>query len=345
VLFNVRETRAITDVTHEHAHRPSPRARAAAAALIAVGTWLFTAWYVNHYFRWVQASDYTYVWLAAKAIARGADPYAFVAHASTPWVPVLLYPLPAGMLNVPLADVDLRIAAPSFVALGAGWLAYVVSRDGWWRLLIFASGAFYWNCISGQWSPLLIAAALCGPAAGIGLVTKPNFALPLLTLQRDWRGVWLAVAVAVAIGLVSLALQPAWPLRWLATVRGSPESAQYIVPGLTVWGAPALLSVLRLRNWRGRLLFAMALTPQNAFGYSQMPLLVIPRKPIEMVTACVASWLAYALVLPMLARARVHDPASASSHAFAPYVFLLYYLPALVVVFRTPQPAPQPPTL
>ena len=128
-----------------------------------------------------RAVDFT-LHVGAHAVLQGADPYSTVASRTDLWLHLLFYPLPALLIVMPLVWLPMKIAATMFLALGAAWLAYGATRDGWWRLWMFAS-AGYWSSIgSVEWTPLLMAAALAGAPAGLAVAAKPTMALPVLAM-------------------------------------------------------------------------------------------------------------------------------------------------------------------
>src|SRR6185312_6391081 len=85
-------------------------------------------------------ADFDQLWYGARALLGGRDPYAEVGPGRAfdfPWP--LYYPLPALLLVVPLAGMPLLVARAVFVALGAGVVAYALTRREWKSLLLFTS--------------------------------------------------------------------------------------------------------------------------------------------------------------------------------------------------------------
>lgn len=307
--------------------------RVVVASVVGLIAGLLTIQYLSAHFPVNQASDLTPIYVGAQAVLRGADPYA-AARAAPIWLNLLLYPLPATLVVLPLTIFSTHTAAGLVLAIGTGWLAYRVTREAWWPLLLFASGSFWWSMIAVQWTPLLMAAALAGPAVGLALAIKPTYGLALLAMQRRWRAVWLGLIVAGLVLLVSLAIQPGWPLAYYRTVTGTPIRHEYVAPAFTLLGCPLWLALLRWRNWRGRLVLGMALSPLNALAYSHLPLLLVARTRLEMLSLVVASWGGYVLSWNVIDRI-AHGPTYAMlTPPIEPIAIAFYYLPALWLVLR-----------
>jgi len=272
--------------------------------------------------------DFTYPWMAARALALGLDPYRFLAQVKL----TFFYPAPAGLIALPFAFLPVRFAASVFVGLGCGWLAIQLTREHWWPLALFASAPILQACSAAQWAPLLTAASLSAVSAGL-TIAKPNLALPLL-VYRWSRGEslrWAAIVAAI-LCFITFIISPAWPLNWLSVVRNNPASSQYRIPVLMLTGAPIALALLRWRRGDARLLFVLGCVPQNAFFYDQLPLLLIPKNRLELIAATLVSQAAlYAASL----NAPMASPEVWSRH-FEPFMLVGMYLPALISVLRRP---------
>lgn len=279
-----------------------------------------------------QASDFTYPWLAARAVAHGVDPYSDVRTHPTPHEHALFYPMPAAFVALPFAWLPVQIAGAAFVGVGCALLAFAITKRDSWRLLIFATAAAFQAAWSVQWSPLLMASALWSPALGL-IVAKPNLALPLLAYQTSRRAILYAIIGGGALLAVSLALEPAWPLHWYQTIHNAPIASQYRVPILTPWALMLLLAALRWRTRDGRLVLAMACVPQNFFFYDQLPLFLVARTRLQLFFMVIVSWLAR--MIPFFHPMRAVDNAELSVK-YIPLMMLGAYLPALVCIFERP---------
>jgi hypothetical protein len=144
-----------------------------------------------------------------------------------------------------------------------------------------------------------------------------------------------------AIGLISLAVNPTWPIEWI-------DILPHRVPGVyripvTVLGGPLLLlAVLRWRLPEARLLLIMALVPQTMLFYDQLILWLIPKTKNEYMILGSLS-----MVAPLIASLALPRGADirAVTQAYAPVIVALIYLPCLIVVLRrrvTPTPEPEP---
>lgn len=108
------------------------------------------------------ADDFTWHWLAARALIEGNNPYVVI----TPGGPYQLdapyvYPLTTAIAAVPFALwLSPLAAAATWIGVGSALLAFAVTRTGYTGLLAFASMPYIWAASSGQFSPILTAAAL-----------------------------------------------------------------------------------------------------------------------------------------------------------------------------------------
>lgn len=280
----------------------------------------------------VQANDFTYPWLGARALLQGHNPYVAVSSERTPWGLGLFYPLPAVLIAAPVAWLPAHAAGVVFMTVSFAFLALVLTRRGMWRLLVLASAPAFQACISVQWSPLLTAAALFPPALGI-VVAKPNFALPLLAFQSRRTAWYFAAIGAAALLILSFAAMPAWPTEWLHILRSNRAVGRYAIPLGTRLGCVVVLAVFRWRRPEARLLLFMACVPQLGFFYDQLVLLLVATARVELLMSVMASDIAYTLAL--LAD-NAHVGVGVSNVVGFPYMIGGVYLPALFMVLRRP---------
>jgi len=302
----------------------------AARLLVAVAAALAVALWSHHDLTVSQAvaEDFTWPWRAARALLAGLDPYVEIRPVGAfPYDAYFKYPLPAALVAMPFAWLPAEAAGALFIGLSTGLLVWALTRDGWERLPILLSGCFMSAVKSAQWTPLLAAALVLSPwTLGLGVV-KPNLGVPMFVARFSWRGLALAFALLV----LSLVVQPGWPVEWLRVLRGGLE-AHYRAPvaggsGLLAAGPLLLLALLRWRRPEARLLVALACVPQVPTFYDQLFLLLVPRTFRESAIAALLSAAAYAYLFsqPSLTHDRV-----------ATWILFTVYAPALFIVLSRP---------
>jgi hypothetical protein len=265
------------------------------------------------------ARDFTFPWRGARALLEGSDPYVVIRPVGpSPFNMWFMYPLAAAMAVVPLALLDVQIAGALFVAIGASLLAFVMARDGLGRMWLFLSAPFGLATALGQWSPLLMAAALATPLSW-ALTCKPTIGAALFLYRPSWR----SFAICSAFVLLAFAIEPRWLTEWLHT---SGTVREHFSPVARPWGAIPLLALLRWRRPEARLVAAMALVPQNLYFYDQLPLWFVARTGTSSLILTVASWVAWAGT-----RSHCPDPFFCGPQA-EPWVISLIYLPATAIV-------------
>jgi hypothetical protein len=279
----------------------------------------------------VQGADFTYPWLAARALLHGESPYA-VPTSALPFGGRIYYPITAAAVALPFAALPAWLGAVLVVGLTMGLAAFVVTRDHeWWRLLMFASGPAVLDAYSVQWGALFTFALMTPWAIGIVGSIKPHMALALAGGQRSWRALIAPIVVGLLLVLLSLVLEPGWPREWLRTLHDSPLATVFQSPLLTAWGLPIWLALVRWRDPNARLLFLLALAPQANFFYDQLPLLTVARNRREMLAYVVCTL--GVLVWPLYF-AVDRTNVITLSHAYGPLVMLGGYYPALILVLR-----------
>src|SRR5919199_1542729 len=194
---------------------------------------------VCHYFL-IQsgtANDFTWLLLGAKRLLAGANPYQG-RLAPLPYDPEarLQYPLPTVLLAIPFTVFSQPVAGALFIGVSSALLAFLLTRENWWPLLLFTAFPF-WEAVNlAQFSPLVTAAVLL-PALPLALV-KPNLALPAVAAWPNVRGLLLSAALYGARLLLSMALLPQRTLPYDQLLLWLIPSSrrQILVMSLASWG-------------------------------------------------------------------------------------------------------------
>jgi hypothetical protein len=244
----------------------------------------------------------------------GSDPYGY-----PPGPYNIPYPLPTALLALPLAWLTNYIAGGIFFGMSSGVLAWLILCYGEpWQLLIFLSWPFFYALLYAQWAPLILCLYFA-PAFLPVLLMKPQTALPLALTQLPTR---LGIGLILAIGLISLAIYPSWPLVWLGQI----STYQGIIPPLFVLplGPLMLFALLRYRERKAWLLLLTAAMPQRVL-YDQMALFLIASNRREMLILVLCSWIS----MPVLLKygGWYHLPGG-----WYLWIMLTLYLPALGIL-------------
>jgi hypothetical protein len=265
--------------------------------------------------------DFHVWWLAARVLVAGGNPYTTIDS----WTGLgFIYPLPTAIATIPLAWIPVEIAGPVFVAIECGGLAYVLTREQWWPLLMFASASMSGAVVAAQWGPLMTLAVVVPQLSWLG-VLKPNFGVAILAARPSLR----QGLVILAILATSLALRPEWPREWLAVIGASPAHfAPWRAPG----GFLLFAAWLRWRRPEARLLGVLSLMPSSPIAYDTLPLLTIARTRVELIGLCVLSC-ALSIATSGLSLSENTD---GSLRVARPSTTWLMYMPALLMVLRRP---------
>ena len=278
------------------------------------------------------ANDFPLFWWSAKALVMGLDPYRAVGPTGSllQWFTPVTYPLTGIIPIAPLTLTSVSSANLIFGGVSTAVLAFALLRDDYHRLPVFLSGSFLFAITSGQWSPLMTAAALV-PPLGFLLVAKPTTGLALFL----YRPTWIATLGCLALVVVSLAIRPSWPLEWWASAMQ--VRSEFRVPLLVPGGQLLLLALLKWKRADARLLLALAVVPQSMLPYEGVILFLITVALWEGLALAALSWVAMAI----RAQANVTS-LDAHYDLFALLIVLLMYLPALAMVLRRPNEGDTP---
>jgi hypothetical protein len=278
-------------------------------------------------------SDFDQIWLGARAVLAGRDPYAEVLQLF-PWP--LYYPLPALLLGLPFALVPLGLARVLFAGLTGGVVTWALLRyrPHAWPLLL--SGPLLFGLVRGQWAPLLVAGVLIPWLGGV-VAAKPSIGLATFA----YRPTLAALGGAVVLGILSLMVQPMWPLRWLEAIRNAPH---LVVPVREAGSIVLLTAWFRWRRAEARILGTLICIPQTPSMYELFPLALVPATLRQSVGLAICWNVFYLLTIGAQDAAPVTMATLAGhrSTIFWPQNLLLGYLPALACVL-SPLPLRQLP--
>jgi len=275
------------------------------------------------------AADFTWWWRAGDAMRHGLDPYAVINPVGPfPYNEGFLYPLTTALLSVPFSWMPMGAGQIVFAAVTTTVLAYALTHDGYWRLPVLMSLPMLTAVQSGQWVPVVVAAALI-PSLGWLASVKPTLAAAIFLRRPSW----LLALTGGMFTLATVALWPWWPRAFLAEIAARTE-ANYHVPILVMPVGPLLaLAALRWRDERARIVLAMACVPQTMLFYDQLPLALVPRTFRQSLVWSLASY------LPMVAWRFFPAPADGSQGAMlgamARVLVVVMYLPALAMALTS----------
>jgi hypothetical protein len=269
--------------------------------------------------------DFAYFWVAGRALLSGGDPYVEVHPGVMHFDNWFMYPLPAAMAGAAFAWLPLHAASIAFVGVAFGLLAFALTADGWQRLPILLSSPAQWSMTTGQWAPLVVAAA-ASPAFAWAAVGKPTLGLAAFAYRPSWRFAWVAMATIA----VSLAVRPDWPAHWLDVTRKTAD-INYAIPLMQPAGWLLVLAALRWRTSEGRLLLCMSCVPQSMLMYDQFLLLLVARTRLEAIAFSLWSHLA-PFALAFVTATPTADTKAETLPYMGRVLTLTMYLPALIVV-------------
>jgi len=265
-------------------------------------------------------SDFDQMWVAARALVVGTDPYAVVPTTGTHYP--FFYPLPSALVALPLAPLSLPWARVVWAGVSGAVFTSAALRYGRGLPAALLSASFLNAVVQGQWSPLMTAAAVV-PALSWIWVAKPSVGAAMFAGFPNRRAVIGGLLLA---GLAFIAL-PSWPARWLEALR----DANHVLPVQRPGGFLLLFALLRWREPEARVLAGLACVPQTIGLYETLPLFLIPRTRWQGYALAGLSYVAafaQAVAVPRLPGMTL----DATLAGRWPYLFALLYLPALVLL-------------
>lgn len=295
---------------------PPLAARLIVSVLIAGGAGLYYWWGVRHATPRFYG-DYVQHWVGARAVLRGDDPVTAVARIG--WHYPLYYPLPTELIALPFALLPFVASECVFVGVGAGVLAFGMTKHRWWGLLIFLTPSFLHAYFYSQWPPLLTGAMLT-PILGGLLIAKPSTGLAMFFSRPSWKG---AVGAGLLVA-ISFLIRPGWVGEWRNALAGPLSSIPPVIrPG-------GFLLLLALPFWRradARLLIGLALVPHRTLFYETLPLFTIPRSFRQMAVLVILGSVAAASL--RFGRDFSHETEMVRLAGLWPTLLSCLYLPAL----------------
>jgi hypothetical protein len=238
--------------------------------------------------------------------------------------------VPALLLTFPFTPLPLDVFRPVFLGGSSAWLAYVVTRRNYWRLLLFTSAAFLGSIAVGAWEPLLVAAALTPGAAALYLA-KPNIGVALASALPFRRATIIGIAIAAALLVVSLAVEPGWVGQWHHALSSGDNhlSDPLTRPG----GVLALAALVKWRRAEARFLVMLAAVPQTMIIQATLPLFLVARSRAEMILLALLSYIPFAVQLSTAAQP---IPFRVLTERTGTAIALCLYVPCVAMLWRRP---------
>jgi hypothetical protein len=310
------------------------------AASLALGWGAYSAWYemTNDY----RGGDFRHVWLAARAVIEGLDPYTAVTRWETaaghgPGNPGFYYPMPSVLLGLPLAALPAEAAAVVAFTVFTGIAAYVATRERWTTLACFAGPSMVECARNAQVTPLILAAMFAPPAfAVVFAVLKPTTGAAAWFWRPTPAATRWAVVGGGALCLLGLLIAPRWPAEWVQTgLRGNYARSAVLTAWFgPVWFGPVLLlAALRWRRTEARLLLGLSCVPHTLFWADEMLLGVVPRTWREAFYGTMASHLVYQM---WAVEQHLRHPGFRVAWEGVPWSIAALYLPPLFLILRRP---------
>ena len=218
--------------------------------------------------------DFDQFYGSALALRNGLDPYDVVGPGR--WFDFdfrFFYPLPAALVAMPFTFATIETARATFAALSGAVAALALTRhNDFSRTPALLSFSMLTAIQYGQLAPFMLAGLAYPWLAGI-VAVKPSAGSAVVAGQRNRRDATIALGVASILTIVSLVINPRWPLRWLSIAGDTAARPTVFVPV----GFVLLLAALRWRKPAARWLFVFALVPVTSPMYESIPLFMSVR--------------------------------------------------------------------
>lgn len=284
------------------------RLRILISVAIGLASGLFCWFLLAHFHQ--GAADFGWAIHAAQRVLAGQNPYD---------TPLEQYPLTAAVFALPFVTLRPEVAAAAFYGISSALLAFGLTRDGYYRLLVFMAYPYWAGMLTAQWAPLILASTFF-PLLLPVTMAKPQIGLPVALTHLSRRGVIACLVVLLA----TLLAVPHWPALW----RGQFQYYEHFVPLLVLPGPLLVLALWRYRERDAWLLFLAALMPQRWF-FDAFILWAIPKTRRAIVWTAFFSW-------GTGVWRWFHTPASFAE--VGRWAVICIYLPMLVLLLCRPRP-------
>jgi hypothetical protein len=287
------------------------RLRVLISLLIGIASGSFCWMLMRHFHQ--GAGDLSWAIRAARYLLARKNPYDTAFQQ---------YPMTAAFFGMPFVWLTPEVAAGMFYGISSALLAFGLTRDSYWRLLVFFAYPYWAGLLAVQWAPLIAASAFFPLLLPVSLV-KPQVGAPVALTYLTKRGV-IACAVLLAASLI---VMPRWPLLWI----GQFGNYEHFFPLLVMPGPLLALALWRYRDKGAVLLVLSAVMPQRWF-FDSFTLWLIPKSRREILFTVFCSWGAGIMRW-------YHTPHTFIEVGRWTVVFL--YLPMLVVVLARARAKPE----
>lgn len=252
-----------------NADKHQVRLRILVSATIGIASGAFCWFLLAHFHQ--GSADFGWAIYAARALLAHKTPYDTALEQ---------YPLTAALFGLPFVGMRPELAGGMFYGISSGLMAFGLSRDGYYRLLVFLAFPYWAGILTAQWSPLILASAFF-PLLLPAVMAKPQVGLPVAVTRMSKTG-FVACIVCFIATLLAL---PLWPVLWLRQLG----YYDHFVPLLVLPGPLLLLALLRYRDKDTHFLLLSAIMPQRWF-FDSLTLWLIPKTRREIIWTVFWSW-------------------------------------------------------